>query len=596
MVMRAKSTARGSKVRGMPRWWFPVLMVMLPFLNPAFGQTLHSETGAQDSLDVVQIQGQAGTGLDADDPAERERILERLWLVHPAIQSGWGWRSDGTRPTHLGNAHEWQLRMSAREKGWQFGLILDKDRGEPWGRGPVPWTGPELKRWYAARRSDRFHALAGSFRIQQGFGLISGRRISWFPSRSNPLRIPGKMAAYDGYAGAASGPVRSGLLLGLESPRAALRAWYSSEHAAARTGSIESEESGGYPAVLDVSSTGSFITDGSLARRQGVRITASGLQAAVAGMGWQSAILVEHLGSSSSISSYSRIPSSLVAVSLSGNWSAGPITAATEHSLLNGRHHSWHSGMRWKHRSGTGLAFHHARTARGLNSPYGSLGRFHAEPFFATTLQGAMNWRRRGGAVWTIRYARKSDQMSDGPFRTHRWAIDWDSSHDVPGSARHRLQFGHDIRLEREVLEPHGRTHRAYARWYHQPGPRWHILAQTQAGKNARAESMLAGITVTRVPRRILVPEWTAFTLIRRRRGRGVVLYALQPAPIAGFPVLSGSSSINSTIHRLRWRLSRGTLGEVLLRMDRNVQSSPAYAVRFSVRLRVDFQRSSKPS
>jgi len=107
---------------------------------------------------------------------------------------------------------------------------------------------------------------------------------------------------------------------------------------------------------------------------------------------------------------------------------------------------------------------------------------------------------------------------------------------------------------------------------------------------------MLAGITVTRVPRRILVPEWTAFTLIRRRRGRGVVLYALQPAPIAGFPVLSGSSSINSTIHRLRWRLSRGTLGEVLLRMDRNVQSSPAYAVRFSVRLRVDFQRSSKPS
>ncbi len=593
MVITGKPIGRATQHKRVIPWSFIVLVGLAAWSHTAVAQTLKTVSEESDSLSAESVHEPLRWNVDEEDVAQQEQIMDHFWAIRPALLTGWAWRSEGSKPTHLGSAHQWQARLAVRGNIWQSGFILAKDRGEPWGHGPVPWTGPELKRWYAAVRTDRFHAIAGSFRIQHGFGLASGRRQSWFPARSNPLRLPGRIATSSGYAGSASGPLRTGFLGGIASDRAALRTWYSLDTMAARLGKADPDAQ---VAILDVSSTGAFMTASSIERRNRVRIATTGLLADVAGRRWQSSLLVEHLQSAylpaPETHFLNSLPFSVFAVSVAGKWAAGPLALISEQSMVNGQPFSGWIGIRWRHPSGSGLVLQHARIHGRLHSPYSILGRYRSEANNDSRIQVALTWRIRRGSRWTLRYASKGLHKDDGVYRSQRWAVDWERTGRPPSRTGTQILFGHTLLTDRGPSDPHRSTYRAYTRWRFTLFPRWYSMVQVQLGKRwtkqvAPSKSLLTGLTLTRLSDTASIPDWSTLLLVRRSWERGVILYALQPLSLGGYSVLSGSSSMNSLIQRLRWHLSKRTQGELIFRMDGGLEDSVTPRVRLSVRVRV---------
>lgn len=593
MVIKGKPVGRNAQQERVILWSFLVLVELAAWSHAAVGQTLSTESEVRDSLSAESMRELLLLNVDEEDVAQQERIMDLIWSLKPAFQTAWSWRSEETKPTHLGSAHQWQARIAARGNTWQLGIILDKDRGEPWGRGPVPWTGPELKRWYAAVQTDRFHAIAGSFRIQHGFGLVSGRRQSWFPARSNPLGLPRRIATSSGYAGSTAGPLRSGFLGGVASNRAALRVWYSLDNVASRLGKAGPDAQ---VAILDVSSTGAFMTASSIERRNRVRIAATGLQAALAGRRWQSSLLVEHLQSAHQpaleMHFLNSLPFSVFAASVAGRWTPGPFTLISEQSMVNGQPLSGQIGIRWRHSSGSGIVLHHARIHGGLSSPYGTQGRYRAEYKNDSRIQVALTWRLQRGSRWTLRFARKNLFRDDGIYRSQRWAVDWERTGKPLNRSGAQFLFGHTLLTDGGPSDPHRSTYRAYTRWRFAPFPPWQSMVQLQFGKrwsrqDVTSKSLMTGLTLTRLSDIASLPDWSMLLLVRRSWERGVVLYALQPVSQGGYPVLSGSSSMKSLIQQLRWNLSTRTQGELIFRMDGGLKGSVTPRVRLSFRVRI---------
>lgn len=543
-----------------------------------------------------------------DEPDELERMNDMIWTFMPTVQANWSWRSDGARVTHLGAPIGWQARVGMSPNRIQLGFLADKDMGEPWGSGDAPWSGPELKRWFVSRDGDRFDILLGGLRIQHGFGLVSGRRTASLPSRSNPLRLPARLTSARGYAGAASGALRNGAMATLEGWRGVLRFWRTSDKVAAATGLGKLDNGTPVTLVRDISGTVAFVTANSLERREGVRLSSTGVQTALAGSRWQVAALSEHIEGDARSSrfpdsvSVSVIPHSTMAVSVVGRISVSRIDMISERSATSGAGSSFRTALRWSHR-GSGLIVDLENVNLGRSSPFSNRGRYFSAYKRETTLRTAGRWRRPGGSDWSFRGAMRHQGKGDGGNSMQQFALDWSGplqgGHNLEDS--NRLRFGVTHRRERDHDDRPVSTTRVQIRFQHPPTRVWGADIQFQLGRRTTKMGYggitgLLGATIHRNPlstkmseiRPSLVPGVSSLMLIRLSSETRTVLYAVQPAPVGGFPVLSGSAPAAIMVNRLRWRPTPGVVGDLIGRVDRFLASSdPAYSFRVSLQLRI---------
>ena len=598
---------------------------LLMALGSVSGQTIHVEDEeAAIPLDALPLD------TILEETSEFEWLLDRLWTLHPAVQTVWGWQSDGIRPSHLGGRNQWQLRISAKSGPWQTGLIADKDMGEPWGMGATPWKGPELKRWFLERTGHRVHLLGGGIRIQHGFGLVSGRRPNSMPSLSNPLRLPGKLASTRGYAGSAGGPVRSGLLIGLEGRFGAIRMWQSADRVPASTSLDRTSDASGQTVIEDLSGTSAFVTENSLIRRNAVRLSSSGIQSAIAGRIWQFAVMGEHVRLDASDPNLntsvaiSHLPSSVFAGSLAGMLSIGAFRMVAENALAGRGMSSWRTALRWKHANTSGLILDIAHTNQDVASPYSGRTRLFVDHDSEFTLRTAARWRRSKVSDWRIRGVIRRRVLPEGMDATQRLALDWIGGGGAEGGLR--IQAGLTWQVAKRPDNNQESISRLNLRLNQGDANTWGAGLQLSAGLRRdwfgeQGLTGLAGVTVQRRafeatrsrpsesggteldqagldeiglhesrvrPTRKAMPEWTALILVRRSSDVRTILYATQPNVSGGFPVLSGSSNILVIINRLRWKPNPSWQSDVLVRLDRRSSEQPKqYSLRFTFQLRV---------
>ena len=571
-----------------------ICLFLVPGFKRADAQTIHAD---DPEIEIETL---------VEEPSEFERLLDRLWTIQPAVQSNWGWQSDGIRPTHLGNRHQWQVRLTAAAGAWRAGFIADKDMGEPWGSGALPWQGPELKRWHVSRQGQRGHLLIGSFRIQHGFGLVSGRRPGSMPSRSNPLRLPGKLASVRGYSGSAGGPVRSGLLLGLEGGLGAIRFWQSADRVAASTSLDHGADRPGMTVITDLSGTSAFVTESSVTRRNALSLSSSGVQAAIAGHRWQIAAIAEHVRLKASRLGESTwpfgrdVPTAVFAGSVSSALILGKSSTVFERTVTGRDSPAWRAAWRWKGRVGSGVILDVSSNKQRIASPYSGRGRLFTDQESGFTVRAAARWRKSTASDWTVRSSLLRKHHPDGVAETRNAALDWMGS--IGSGASNRAQAGLSLQSTNRWDRRRELSGRFAARFNSDPTASWNSGVQISAGfkRDRTGENGLTGLvglSVQWLPwdrslrpgGKALLPDWSALILIRRASRVRTMLYATQPVISGGFPVLAGSSPLLAIIHRLRWRPAPDTEGELLLRWDRR---SRDVSIRHSLRLMLQVRKS----
>ena len=546
-------------------------------------------------------QGGMPSALDGDT-TEHERLTDRFWSSRSLIRTGWDWTSGTGYSEQTGGPQGWQFRLSMVGSKGRLGLVLDKDRGEPWGGGTTPWSGPEMKRLFAGLETARFHLIIGSFRIQHGFGLTSGRRMGSLPGATNPLYLPASLASARGYAGTSAGAVRTGALAGLRAERASLRVWQSRDRVTAGLGTAFRDTAYSTTAVTDLSSTGAFTSERSLYRRNGLLLTSTGVQAAIHGSNLGVALISEHVRSTSRGAIRTDhiptlIPSSLLSGGLVVTLGSRPFYLVHEIALNDKGSFSRQTGLRWRKGSGSGVMIGQ-KVARGTTAnPYSELGRYFSGSSFEKEVHAAGRLIFRGGTAWTIRFSKQRRARGDIRPSTSRWAVDWSlplgSTRSVMGSRLHLRA----MRIESDPSEAETkRTHRMGLRWTLPSKGRWVVSSQVQAGFSSigtekASSSRLAALTLD-IPGRQTGgwpgrPDWSAMILLRQRHGSGTILYAAKPTHLGGFPVVSGSSPLLSIMHRLRWHPWPHAVGEVVVRLDRRNDQHPSFSARIRAQMQV---------
>jgi len=151
------------------------------------------------------------------------------------------------------------------------------------------------------------------------------------------------------------------------------------------TGIDRASGAAGQTIIKDVSSTGAFVTESSLVRRNAVQVSSSGIQTALAGRVWQVALIGEHVrldATDPQLKSNpigSRLPASVFASSVAGMLLAGPWRMAAEATLPSGNAPSWRAALRWRHSSTSGMILDMAHTNQRVTSPYSGRNRLFAD-------------------------------------------------------------------------------------------------------------------------------------------------------------------------------------------------------------------------
>ncbi len=545
-------------------------------------------------------------------------LLDRQWLEETAVQIGWGWRSYGSSPSSLGSPRQWQMRASNVTGRWSSGFVLDKDMAEPWGKAAIPWRGPELKRWRLARYSNPDqsgrHVLLGLFRVNHGFGLASGARRSVFPSRGNPLRLPGKLASARSYAGTVSGAVRMGAMVGLEGRYGVIRFWQSSHRATASTRSLQDIDG---LSIQDVSGTSSFTSESSLKRRNALRLQSTGIQTVLGSPGVQVALLAEHIRTRLSrdwqdlsvaddehTSIELEMPASMVIGSVSYRISVRSISWAHEAAFSGGWKPNQRLAIRWRQGPGRGMLIDREVSQQPVGSPYSSRGRFFSPYLKDEKTIAAGSWRFGNANDAHIRLLQQNRNKLDGTQTTRRLSVDWIRRPRGLNRRNRLLEVGVHATSHLVNSKLDSRATRLTVRKQDGFSQQWIYDLQGQAGYrrvsgNETGITWLMGATVRRLfsgrsdgslrEARSFglgsVSDWSTMILIRRSGDVRTTLYAVQPALADGFPVLSGSGEALIIIQRLRWAISQHVTMQALTRVDHR-QDEPRWSVRTSILLR----------
>ena len=542
------------------------------------------------------------------DTHELDHSRETEWLRVSRWRSSLSWQSDPPG-TAIGNAVGFQTRLRITvEPDWSFGLVLDKDIGEPFGwHGSAPWTGPELKRFHLARKADHWQMVLGNLRIQHGFGLIAGRRIRPYASLSSPLWQPGGDATVREYAGTSGAPVRRGVALALTGSRGHIAVWNASSRPAISIRTREHSPDRGEPVVVNASGTTAFQTASSIGRRKGLRLASTGLMLGVgpahrkvAGMVEHQLVHIEARDGGELLKTI--LPSSSLIGSLTSHLSWKRIRLVGEMGRIGGFNHiRW--SIRWKRAGGSGLLIGRIRHPDAGRSPFGSDQRFLAtnqqESFWTTGIYLKRKHHRFSFSGQRHAYDSWGDVLTDDTLPAQRdlgarlssrylysgaygrtlmvsATADRDIETHQPALAAPPIQGNtSQIRLGADLAVPFGEQNR------------WVFTAQLQAGtrkvsNNRSASSGLIAVDLERLGRSV---SWNGLLLIRGSKPRSPVLYARMPVPAGFFPVLAGSSPRAEWVNRVVWQPGPNMQLETWMRAGRGLSGDPGTLPVHALRL-----------
>lgn len=577
--------------------------VWLPLKHTVAAQTIRVP---QDSVIVLETDG---------DTADLENAQENAWLRSSRWRSSLSWQSD-LAESAIGNAIGFQTRLRIEgEHDWSFGLVLDKDAGEPFGwRKSVPWAGPELKRVGLSKRTRHWQFVLGDLRIQHGFGIISGRRVRIAPPLSSALWQPEGPGSVREYAGTSGAPVRRGVALSSNSTRGRVTVWRTYAPATVSTRFREESPAKRSSVVVDASSTSAFRTGSSTERRHGLRLGSTGIMLDAGYPSLRMSALLEHLQSNVTARGQDGrlktiLPSSLLTGSVTTEITWKNVRFFQEFGRIRGRHPARWS-IRWKHRGGSGLLIGRLRHPGAERSPFGSDQRFMAsyrrESHWTVGIH--LRWNEHRLTFSGQRLARHPGRdpfvaeghVADGSRGTRmsvRYLYGTSGGHTLVLTAAVQLDSrddqGHSAESSIGTVTRQfrlGIIHRVPLGKHR----RWTWNGQLLAGGNRRvpARNAWSGLVAMDLQKRGPAWTWAGMMLVRGSRSRAPVLYARMPAPAGFFPVLAGSTSRTELVSRLAWNPSADTRLELWTRLGRSLSipagPSPRNAGRLVIQATVD--------
>ena len=93
MVFNGKPIGRNTQQKQVIPWSFLVLIGLAAWSHTTVSQTLTTVSEASDSLSTESVRELQLWNVDEEDLAQQQQIMDRIWAMRPALQTGWAWRS-----------------------------------------------------------------------------------------------------------------------------------------------------------------------------------------------------------------------------------------------------------------------------------------------------------------------------------------------------------------------------------------------------------------------------------------------------------------------------------------------------------------------